>query len=156
MDWCGAGRIPQVRLSFLIPRGQVSDGLNVDIHFVAHPKKKRAGVFQAPLLVGDYEMRAGAQLITGFVYFKDQRDQVIGPVKIEYSLDLDLRVRAGIDAALDLCGRESRFRELLALQNVLVHFPVAHAATAIAAGHVHHHQAPGLSRAWIKLNCPAL
>ena len=108
-------------------------------------KEEAIGALQAPLDVGDVELR-GALPACGAEFDMDGNDDfVIGAVKTKNSMEFDVEDAGRAQNAFDGGREKDSFGILLGLENVGVHFVVTGRIAGVAAGDGHGDFAAGFA-----------
>ena len=129
---------------------------NVQGNFVTYAKNKGAGILHAPFHIGEQKLSFKVSGTPADLQRYSQRNGMIAAVNAKGPVDLNRRTTLRRERPGHLRWRERGIRVLLALQDLLVHLPVARAVAALPALDVNYDQARGRSAGRIEVNQPAL
>src|SRR5882757_2837201 len=82
-------------------------------------------------------MERGAPVVQGHAYFGWHREFMIRAVNVEVAMNANGGFTLGSNAAVNVIRAKCDFRIACALQDFAVHFPIAHAAAALATPGIH-------------------
>ena len=129
---------------------------NIQVDLVTNPQDKSAGILHAPFHVGEHHLSFEISGPSADLQWDGQRNWMIAAVNAKGPVDLNLRTALRRETPRHLRWRERGIRVLLALQDILVHLPVARVVAALPALNVNYDQARRRSVCRIEVNLPAL
>lgn len=126
------------------------------LNLVAHLQQKRAGIFQAPLHIRNGEIGRCAEVAVVVLDQEMEGHLMARVAELEYSMRVDLGFALSRKRAGNAVGDEDGLRVFRALENVLVHAPVASVAASIPASDVDRDLSAGFAGLCVETNVSAL
>ena len=115
-------------------------------------QKQGARIFHSPLRIGNREVNRRGPTALRPLHFGGHGDLAVYSVDVEPAVHSYRRLSLRRNRALNAVRTKRNFRIALALQDLVVHFAVAHSAAALAAFGVDHNLTADCSRGRIELH----